>query len=52
MSVTAVIVLSVLITIVVLFLSVWVVIKGYSYKHTIDTDDEVNTNYRSDEKNA
>lgn len=39
MSATTVIVISVIITILVLWASVWVVVKGYAYKHTIDSDD-------------
>lgn len=39
MSATTVIVISVIITILVLWASVWVVVKGYAYKHTVDSDD-------------
>lgn len=39
MSPMTVIVISVIITILVLWASVWVVVKGYAYKHTVDTDD-------------
>ena len=45
MSATTIIIISVLITLVVLYLSVWVVVKGYAYKHTVDTDEEVKTRY-------
>lgn len=44
MSPTTVIVISVVITLLVLWASVWVVVKGYAYKHTIDTDEDVNPN--------
>ncbi|PWA12997.1 YtzI protein [Pueribacillus theae] len=40
MSATTIIIISILITLVVLYLSVWVVVKGYAYKHTVDTDEE------------
>ncbi|MFA8438756.1 YtzI protein [Pueribacillus sp. YX66] len=38
MTPMTVIVISVVITIIVLWASVWVIVKGYAYKHTIDTD--------------
>lgn len=44
MSATTVIVISIIITLLVLWASVWVVVKGYAYKHTIDTDDTINNN--------
>lgn len=47
MSATTVIVISIIITILVLWASIWVIIKGYAYKHTIDTDDDVSEQNKS-----
>lgn len=47
MSATTVVVICMIITLLVLWASVWVVIKGYAYKHTIDTDDTIKTNQQT-----
>jgi len=44
MSVTTVVVISIIITLLVLWASIWVIIKGYAYKQTIDTDDAIKIN--------
>ncbi len=51
MSATTVIVISIIITLLVLWASVWVVVKGYAYKHTIDTDDTIHANQQTNESN-
>lgn len=51
MSATTVIVISIIITLLVLWASVWVVIKGYAYKHTIDTDDTIEKNQQANVNN-
>lgn len=47
MSATTVVVISIIICLLVLWSSVWVIIKGYAYKHTIDTDDTIKNNQQN-----
>lgn len=51
MSATTVVVISIIITLLVLWASVWVVVKGYAYKHTIDTDDTIQANQQTNKSN-
>lgn len=53
LSPMTVIIISVIITLIVLWVSVWVVIKGYAYKHTVDKDDmnPKENFYKKDEEN-